>query len=337
MLDSGSGANGAALLRSWLAKLRAPIIASPMFIASSAELVIAQCTSGVIGTFPALNARTTEQLDEWLCRIEQALAAHDAAHPRRPSAPFGVNLICHSSNARLEADLALCAAHKVPLVISSLGARPEVNAAVQAYGGVTLHDVISQDHARKAIAKGATGLIAVAAGAGGHAGTTAPFALMAEIREWFDGPVALAGAIGNGRAIVAARLLGADFAYIGSPFIATEEAPVTMGQKRGMIEASADDIVYTPMFSGTPANYLRASIVANGLDPENLPQTRRPPAVGTPPGAARAWRDIWGCGQAVGSVREVVSAAALVDRLVREYREALGLASALANEPGAAW
>ena len=337
MFESGPDQHGAALLRSWRVRLRAPLIASPMFIASGPELVIAQCIAGVIGSFPALNARSATQLDEWLSRIGEALAVHDRDHPDCASAPLAVNLVCHRSNLRLDDDLALCVKHRVPLVISSMGARQDINQAVHAYGGVTLHDVTTQAHARKAIAKGATGLIAVAAGAGGHAGRTSPFALIAEIRQWFDGPLVLAGAIGTGRAIAAARLLGADFAYVGSPFIATNEAMVTDAQKQGMIEAGADDIVYTPAFSGTPANYLRSSIVAQGLDPDALPQSRRAIDADNQGKAVRTWSDIWGCGQGVGSVREVLPAAALIDRMVAEYRTALGEAAALVHTPGAAW
>ena len=336
MVESGSCGEGAARLRSWRDDLRLPVIAAPMFIASGPALVIAQCTSGVIGTFPSLNARTVAELDQWLTTITAALAEYDRACPDRPAARYGVNLICHSSNSRLDEDLALCVRHRVPLVISSMGARAEINAAIQAYGGVTLHDVTTQIHARKAIAKGATGLIAVAAGAGGHAGCTSPFALVAEIREWFDGPLALAGAIGNGRAIAAARLLGADFAYIGSPFIATTEATVSDAQKQGVVAAGADDIVYTPAFSGTPANYLRSSILAQGLDPNSLPLTRRELAVGDQGKAARTWSDIWGCGQGVGGVHQVVPAAALIDQLTAEYRDALYRTAELAETPGAA-
>ncbi len=314
---------GAVLLRRWRDGLRAPIIGAPMFLASGVELVIAQCTSGIIGTLPALNARPSAQFGEWLSQIEQALAAWDRDHPDTPSAPYGVNLIVHKSNPRLEEDLALCVKHKVPLVISSMGAREDVNQAVQAYGGATLHDVTNQVHARKAIEKGATGLIAVAAGAGGHAGMQSPFALIAELRAWFDGPIALAGAIGTGRAVAAARMMGADFAYIGSAFLATEEAQVSPAQKAAVVSATAADIVYTPAFSGTPANYLRCSIAAAGLDPDNLPTTRRAIDVAAQEGATKTWTDIWGCGQGVGSSRAVEPTAVLVDRIVREYEEAL--------------
>ena len=327
MTDAVSSPNadvdGAALLRRWRDGLRAPVIGAPMFLASGAALVIAQCTSGIIGTIPALNARPSAQFDEWLSEIKEALAAWDRDHPDAPAAPFGVNLIVHNSNPRLEEDLALCVQHKVPLVISSMGARADVNRAVQAYGGVTLHDVTNQSHARKAIEKGATGLIAVAAGAGGHAGVQSPFALVAELRAWFDGPIALAGAIGTGKAVAAARILGADFAYIGSAFLATDEAHVSPAQKAAVVAASAADIVYTPAFSGTPANYLRCSIVGAGLDADNLPTTGRTVDVAAQDGATKTWSDIWGCGQGVGSVRAVEPTAMVVDRIVREYEDAI--------------
>ena len=310
-------------MRRWRDQLRAPVIGAPMFLASGVELVIAQCTSGIIGTIPALNARPSAQFDDWLSEIEAALAAWDSDHPQRPAAPFGVNLIVHKSNPRLEDDLARCVAHKVPLVISSMGAREDVNNAVQAYGGVTLHDVTNQAHARKAINKGATGLIAVAAGAGGHAGMQSPFALVEELRAWFDGPIALAGAIGTGRAVAAARMMGADFAYIGSAFLATDEALISPAQKAAVVDASAADIVYTPAFSGTPANYLRQSIVAAGLDPEALPTTRRAIDVAAQDGAAKTWSDIWGCGQGVGSSHSVEPTAVLVDRIVREFEDTI--------------
>ena len=270
-----------------------------------------------------MNARPSAQFDDWLFEIEAALAEWDRDHAETPAAPFGVNLIVHKSNPRLEEDLALCVAHKVPLVISSMGAREDVNQAVQAYGGVTLHDVTNQAHARKAIEKGATGLIAVAAGAGGHAGMQSPFALVEELRAWCDGPIALAGAIGTGRAVAAARMMGADFAYIGSAFLATEEAHISTAQKAAVVEATAADIVYTPAFSGTPANYLRCSISATGLDPDNLPTTRRAIDVAAQDGAAKTWTDIWGCGQGVGSSHSVEPTAVLVDRIVRDYEDAI--------------
>lgn len=321
--SSQAGDNGAARLRKWRKSLRAPVIGAPMFLASGVDLVIAQCTNGIIGTFPALNARPSAQFDEWLCQIEEALAAWDRDHPDALSAPFGVNLIVHKSNPRLDEDLALCVQHKVPLVISSMGAREDVNRAVQSYGGVTLHDVTNQDHARKALERGATGLIAVAAGAGGHAGTLSPFALIEELRAWFDGPIALAGAIATGRAIAAARTMGADFAYIGSAFLATHEAYCSDAQKAAVVNASAQDIVYTPAFSGTPANYLRSSIAAAGLDPDALPTSRRELNVGAQDGATRTWSDIWGCGQGVGPITEVEPAATMIDRLVHGYHDAI--------------
>ena len=315
--------SGEAVLRHWRETLRAPVIAAPMFLASGVALVIAQCTSGIIGTFPALNARTASQLDEWLHEIREALAAWDIDHPDAPAAPFGVNVIVHKSNARIENDLALCVCHKVPLVISSMGAREDVNGAVQSYGGATLHDVTKQAHAHKAIEKGATGLIAVAAGAGGHAGVQSPFALVEEIRAWFDGPLALAGAIGTGRAVAAAQVMGADFAYIGSAFLASEEALCWSEQKAAVVAAYAADIVYTPAFSGTPANYLRASIVAAGLDPDALPTTRREVNAAAQDKAAKTWSDIWGCGQGVGSSSALESAKVIIDRIVNDYRTAI--------------
>jgi nitronate monooxygenase len=311
------------VLRRWRDGLRAPVIGAPMFLASGVALVIAQCTSGIIGTIPALNARPSAQFGDWLSEIKAALAAWDRDHPDTPAAPFGVNLIVHQSNPRLDEDLALCVQHQVPLVISSMGARAEVNDAVHAYGGVTLHDVTNQAHARKAIEKGATGLIAVATGAGGHAGMQSPFALIEELRAWFDGPVALAGAIGTGRAVAAARMMGADFAYIGSAFLATDEAHISLAQKAAVVDASAADIVYTPAFSGTPANYLRSSVVAAGLDPDNLPTTRRAIDVAAQDGATKTWSDIWGCGQGVGSIRAVEPASVVIDRIVHEYEDAI--------------
>jgi nitronate monooxygenase len=310
-------------LRGWRDRLRVPVIAAPMFLASSVKLVVAQCTAGIIGTVPALNARPSSQFGEWLAEITESLADWDRHHPGQPAAPFGVNLVVHGSNPRLEDDLALCVEHRVPLVISSMGASEEVNRAVQAYGGVTLHDVTNQAHARKAIEKGATGLIAVAAGAGGHAGSLSPFALVGELRKWFDGPLALAGAIGTGRAVAAAQVMGADFAYVGSAFIATDEASCSQSQKEAVVAADAGEIVYTPAFSGTPANYLRRSIEMAGLDPYNLPDMRRPINVAAQAGAAKTWTDIWGCGQGIGTTRAIEPAAVVIDRIVREYREAV--------------
>ena len=305
-------------------RLRLPMIAAPLFIISTPDLVIAQCKAGIVGSFPALNARPAAQLDEWLARITEELAAHDAAHPDRPAAPFAVNQIVHRSNDRLEQDLAVCARHRVPIVITSLGARPELNEAVHAWGGVTLHDVIDVRFARKAIEKGADGLIAVAAGAGGHAGTLSPFALLAEIRAWFDGPVALSGAIGSGSAVLAAQAAGADYAYVGSAFIATREANAAEGYKQAVVEGSAGDIVYTNLFTGVHGNYLRPSIVRAGMDPDNLPQSD-PSAMNFGSGGnteAKAWRDIWGCGQGIGALKSAPSVADFVARLSAEYEAA---------------
>ena len=316
-------------LPSVLQRVRFPVIASPMFIVSTPKLVIAQCKAGVVGSMPALNARPASQLDEWLHEITEALAAHDAAHPDQPAAPFAINQIVHKSNNRLEHDLALCEKYKVPLIITSLGAREDVNHAVHGYGGVVMHDVINNRFARKAIEKGADGLIAVAAGAGGHAGTTSPFALVQELREWFDGPLALSGSIANGRSILAARAMGADFAYIGSAFIATEEARAVEGYKQMIVDSTSQDIVYTNYFSGVHGNYLKGSIAAAGMDPDHLPEAEPSKMdFGTTDGgqdagaAKKAWKDIWGCGQGIGAVKAVVPAADLVARLQREYDEA---------------
>ncbi len=299
-----------------------PVIGSPLFILSNPKLVIAQCTAGIVGSFPALNARPQAMLDEWLAEITEALAAWDAAHPDRPSAPFAVNQIVHRSNTRLEHDLELCVKYRAPLVITSLGARPEVNAAVHSYGGVVLHDIINNRFAHKAIEKGADGLIAVAAGAGGHAGVISPFALIGEIRAWFDGPLALSGAIATGRAVLAAEAMGADFGYIGSAFIATEEANASAAYKQAIVDSAADDIVYTNLFTGVHGNYLRPSIVAAGLDPDHLPQSDAS-AMNFHEGAkAKAWKDIWGSGQGIGAVDAVVPAGVLVARLIAEYRAA---------------
>ncbi|MDP1026259.1 nitronate monooxygenase family protein [Sphingomonas sp. KR1UV-12] len=307
-----------------LDRLRLPVIGSPLFIISGPELVIAQCKAGIIGSFPALNARPSALLDEWLHRITEELAAHNRAHPDRPAAPFAVNQIVHRSNDRLEADLATCAKWQVPIVITSLGAREDLNAAVHGWGGITLHDVIDDRFARKAIEKGADGLIAVAAGAGGHAGRQSPFALVQEIRQWFDGTLALSGAIATGDAVLAARAMGADLAYIGSLFIATDEANAAADYKQGIVDARAADIVYSDLFTGVHGNYLRASIVAAGLDPDALPQgDLKTMDFGTGNGSkAKAWRDIWGAGQGIGTVTAVESVAARVDHLEREYRAA---------------
>jgi nitronate monooxygenase len=303
--------------------LRLPVVASPLFIISHPELTLAQCKAGVIGAFPALNARPESQLDEWLAEITEELVAHNAANPDRPAAPFAVNQIVHTSNKRLEHDLGLCVKYKVPIVVSSLGAVPEVNAAVHSYGGIVLHDVINNRHANSAIRKGADGLIAVAAGAGGHAGTLSPFALVQEIREWFDGPLLLAGAIASGGAILAAQAMGADMAYIGSPFIATEEARAADAYKQAIVEANAGEIVYSNYFTGVHGNYLKTSIRAAGLDPEALPQAD-PSKMDfeQATGSAKAWKDIWGAGQGIGRVKAVEPVSTLVDRLEREYRQA---------------
>ncbi|MBY5776236.1 nitronate monooxygenase [Rhizobium leguminosarum] len=304
-------------------KLRLPVIGSPLFIISHPALTLAQCKAGIVGAFPALNARPESQLDEWLAEITEELARHDAAHPERPAAPFAVNQIVHMSNKRLEHDLTLCVKYKVPIVISSLGAVPEVNAAVHSYGGIVLHDIINNRHAHSAIRKGADGLIAVAAGAGGHAGTLSPFALVQEIREWFDGPLLLAGAIATGGAILAAEAMGADMAYIGSPFIATQEARAADAYKQAIVEGAASDIVYSNYFTGVHGNYLKPSIVAAGMDPDNLPladvsKMDFEQAVG----GAKAWKDIWGSGQGISAIKAVEPVAKLVDRLEAEYRAA---------------
>ena len=302
-------------------KLRLPVIAAPLFIISNPDLVIAQCQAGVVGSFPALNARPKEALDEWLARITETLADYDTAHPDAPAAPFAVNQIVHRSNDRLEHDLEMCVKYKVPVVITSLGARTDVFDAVHSYGGIVLHDVINVAFARKAIEKGADGLIAVAAGAGGHAGTISPFALIAEIRAWFDGPLALSGAISSGGAILAAQAAGADVAYIGSAFIATDEANAADGYKQAVVAGSAADIVYTNLFTGVHGNYLKSSIVAAGLDPDALPESD-PSAMNFSSGSAKAWRDIWGAGQGVGRVDSVVPAAARVRQWQAEYQDA---------------
>lgn len=302
-----------------LSKLRLPVIGAPLFIVSNPQLVIAQCIAGVLGSFPALNARPQSQLDEWIHEITEALAAHDRAHPEAPSAPFAVNQIVHRSNDRFEADVATCAKWKVPLVITSLGARAELNDAVHSWGGITLHDIIDDRFARKAIEKGADGLIAVAAGAGGHAGKWSPFALVQEIRQWFDGPLALSGAIATGGAVLAAQAMGADFAYIGSPFIATDEARASDDYKQGICAGGAGDIVNSSLFTGINGNYLRGSILAAGLDPDKL-DAAGPDAMNFESASgAKAWRDIWGSGQGIGVIDRVVPTAKLVGRLATEY------------------
>ena len=311
-------------------RLRIPVIGAPLFIVSNPDLVIAQCKAGIVGSFPALNARPESRLDEWLARITEELTAYDRAHPERPSAPFAVNQIVHRSNTRLEHDLEVCARYKVPIVITSLGAREDVNHAVHGWGGITLHDIINGTFARKATEKGADGLIGVAAGAGGHAGTLSPFGLVQEIREWFDGPLALSGALATGRAVRAAEVIGADFAYVGSAFIATVEANAPERYKQMIVESGADDILYSPVFTGVHGNYLRPSIVAAGLDPNALGDVE---AVKMDFGnrdesgkQVKAWRDVWGSGQGIGAVKAVAPAAQLVDRLAAEYRDALSQA-----------
>ncbi len=307
-----------------LGHLRLPVIGSPLFIISGPDLVIAQCKAGIVGSFPALNARPQSLLDEWLHRITEELAAHDRDHPEAPSAPYAVNHIVHRSNDRLEADLHSCAKWKVPLVINSLGAREELNQAAHSWGGFVFHDIINNRFARKAIEKGADGLVAVAAGAGGHAGRLSPFALMQEIREWFDGPVALSGAIACGRSILAAQAMGADLAYIGSPWIASVEANAPEPYKQAIVDSGADDIVYSSLFTGVHGNYLRPSIIAAGMDPDNLPEGDLSAMdFGSGGGSkAKAWKDIWGAGQGIGAVKAVTPAAEQVARLAAEYAEA---------------
>ena len=316
-----------------LSSLRLPVIGSPLFIISGPELVIAQCKAGIVGSFPALNARPQALLDEWLHRITEELAAHNRAHPDRPAAPYAVNQIVHKSNDRLDQDMATCAKWQVPITITSLGAREDLNAAVHAWGGITLHDVIDDRFARKAIEKGADGLIPVAAGAGGHAGRLSPFAIVQEIRQWFDGPVALSGSIANGGAVLAAQAMGADLAYIGTPFIATEEANADQGYKDGVVAGRASDIVYSNLFTGVHGNYLRQSIENAGLDPDNLPagdyKTMNFSQGNSP--KAKAWRDIWGSGHGIGVVDRVEPVAARVERMIGEYEAAkarIGVAAA---------
>jgi nitronate monooxygenase len=305
-------------------RLRLPAIGAPLFLISNPDLVIAQCKAGIIGSFPALNARPPSLLDEWLHRITEELAAYDRDHPDAPSAPFAVNQIVHKTNDRLEDDVALTVKWKAPIVITSLGAREDVNIAIHAYGGMTLHDVIHDRFARKAIEKGADGLIAVAAGAGGHAGSMSPFALLQDIRAWFDGPLALSGAIARGSSILAAQVMGADLAYIGSAFIATKEANAAEGHKQAIVQGRGEDILGTKFFTGVFGNYLRPSIVAAGLDPDNLPEGDASDMLKITSGGSKpkAWRDIWGGGQGIGAITQVTSAAELVQRLMREYSQA---------------
>jgi nitronate monooxygenase len=306
-----------------LQRLALPVIGSPMFILSNPQLVIEQCKAGVVGSMPALNARPASQLDEWLAEISETLAAWDRDHPDQPAAPYAINQIVHKSNDRLEQDMAVCERYKVPIVITSLGARTDINDAVHGWGGIVLHDIINNTFAHKAVDKGADGLIAVAAGAGGHAGTTSPFALVQEIREWFDGPLALSGSIATGGAVLAAQAMGADLAYIGSAFIATEEARAPEGYKRMVVEGTSADIVYSNLFTGVHGNYLKGSIRAAGLDPDNLAQSD-PSRMSFGEGAKKAWKDIWGSGQGIGALKAVVPVRELVGRLAAEYQAARG-------------
>jgi len=298
-----------------------PVIGSPLFIISNPRMVIAQCIAGVVGAMPALNARPAEQLEEWLIEITEALAAYNNANPDKPAAPYAINQIVHKSNERLAHDMALCVKYKVPIIITSLGAREDINAAAHSYGGVVLHDVINNKHAHKAIEKGADGLIAVAAGAGGHAGLKSPFALVQEIRQWFDGPLALSGAIATGGAVLAAQAMGADFAYIGSAFIATHEARASDAYKQAIVDGNSDDIIYSNLFTGVHGNYLSPSIRAAGLDPDHLPESD-PSKMNFGADKSKAWKDIWGCGQGIGAVTQIQSVADLVARLQQEYLSA---------------
>ena len=300
-----------------LQNMSLPVIGSPLFIISNPKLVIEQCKAGVVGSMPALNARPAELLDEWLAEITETLAAYNKANPDKPAAPFAINQIVHKSNDRLEHDMQVCAKYKVPIVITSLGAREDVNQAVHSWGGVVLHDIINNKFAHKAIEKGADGLIAVAAGAGGHAGTKSPFALIQEIRQWFDGPLALSGSIASGGAILAAQAMGADFAYIGSAFIATHEARAADAYKQAIVECTSDDIIYSNLFTGVHGNYLSPSIRRAGMDPENLPVSD--PSSMSFGKDRKAWKDIWGSGQGIGAIKQVVPAAELVARLQQEY------------------
>jgi nitronate monooxygenase len=304
-----------------LQRVPLPIIGSPLFIISNPKLVIAQCIAGVVGSMPSLNARPASQLDEWLAEITETLAAWDREHPDQLAAPFAINQIVHKTNDRLEHDMQVCAKYKVPIVITSLGARSDINEAVHGWGGVVLHDIINNAFAHKAIEKGADGLVAVAAGAGGHAGVKSPFALVQEIREWFSGPLALSGAISTGDAVLACRAMGADFAYIGSAFIATEEARASDAYKQCIVASNSDDIVYSNLFTGVHGNYLKPSIRAAGMDPDALPESD-PSKMSFGGDAKKAWKDIWGCGQGIGAVKAVVPVAELVARLKREYEAA---------------
>ncbi|WP_426307032.1 NAD(P)H-dependent flavin oxidoreductase [Acidovorax facilis] len=304
-----------------LQNLSLPVIGSPLFIISNPKLVIEQCKAGVVGSMPALNARPAELLDEWLAEITETLAAYNKANPDKPAAPFAINQIVHKSNDRLDHDMQVCAKYKVPIIITSLGAREDVNQAVHAWGGIVLHDIINNKFAHKAIEKGADGLIAVAAGAGGHAGVKSPFALIQEIRQWFDGPVALSGSIASGDAVLAAQAMGADFGYIGSAFIATQEARASDAYKQAIVDGNSDDIVYSNLFTGVHGNYLAPSIRAAGMDPDNLPESD-PSKMNFGGDAKKAWKDIWGCGQGIGAINAVTSTAELVGKLRREYEAA---------------
>ncbi|MGU2390824.1 NAD(P)H-dependent flavin oxidoreductase [Pseudomonas aeruginosa] len=303
-----------------LDRLPFPVIGSPLFIISNPKLVIEQCKAGVVGSMPALNARPASLLEDWLAEITETLAAYNRDNPDRPAAPFAINQIVHRSNDRLEHDMELCVKYRVPIIITSLGAREDIYAAAHSYGGVVLHDVINNAFARKAIEKGADGLIAVAAGAGGHAGEKSPFALIQEIRQWFDGPLALSGSISTGGAVLAAQAMGADFAYIGSAFIATEEANAADTYKKAIVECSSDDIVYSNLFTGVHGNYLKPSIIAAGLDPNALAQSD-PSQMNFGGDAKKAWKDIWGCGQGIGSVSKVQAVAQYIAQIKREYAE----------------
>ena len=313
-----------------LKRVPLPIIGAPLFIISNPKLVIAQCRAGIVGSMPSLNARPASQLDEWLHEITEGLAAHDRDHPDAPAAPYAINQIVHKTNDRLEHDMQVCARYKVPIVITSLGARIDINDAVHGWGGVVLHDIINNLYAKKAIEKGADGLIAVAAGAGGHAGLKSPFALVQEIREWFDGPLALSGAIASGGAVLAARAMGADFAYLGSAFIATDEARASAEYKQCIVDSNSDDIVYSNLFTGVHGNYLKPSIRNAGMDPDNLPKSdpSKMSFGGGEGSKSKAWKDIWGCGQGIGAVKAVVPAGELVARLSREYQDALAKVNA---------
>jgi nitronate monooxygenase len=304
-----------------LAAVPFPVIASPLFIISNPKLVIAQCIAGVVGSMPALNARPASQLDEWLAEISETLAAHNKANPDRPAAPFAINQIVHKSNDRLEHDMAMCVKYKVPIIITSLGAREEINQAAHSYGGVVLHDIINNKFAHKAIEKGADGLVAVAAGAGGHAGVKSPFALVQEIRQWFDGPLALSGSIASGSAILASLAMGADFAYIGSAFIATDEARAAEEYKQCIVDSNSDDIIYSNLFTGVHGNYLAPSVRKAGMDPDNLPESD-PSKMDFGGDKSKAWKDIWGCGQGIGAINKVQSTADLVAQFKREFAEA---------------